>query len=169
MSWISSLCVFPFFKNACFFRFSWKNRSFTCVESTLLFYLILRFILLPFEKRKCFWIFTCDSEIFEFRDKSTKTDWKIWKNTHFWRNELKNVTKSTTWGDFFMETWNPAIFVDLFFVIFRLWFCVSSLLQCSLMLSRWGFFRSAISCFFAIFAGFDRFRFLHHEQLRYRA
>ena len=38
--------------------------------------------------------------------------------------------------------------------------------QCSLVVSRLGFFTPAISCFFAIFASFERFGFLHHEQLR---
>lgn len=88
---------------------------------------------------------------------------KTWKNVYFWRGKWKVPQHG---ANFLWGRGPTAFFVKLFFAIFQLWFCVSSLLQCSLVVSRLGFFTPAISCFFAIFASFERFGFLHHEQLR---
>ena len=94
---------------------------------------------------------------------------KLKKKHEFVKKIMKNVKKSTTWRKFFMGTWAPNQIAQLMFRYFPvviLRFFASAVLFDGIALS---FFYVCDFVFFMIFGGFDRFRFLHHEQLRYRA
>ena len=93
---------------------------------------------------------------------------KIEKSMHFERKIMKNVKNSTTWRKFFMGTWTRSFFCRLIlrcFPVVILRFFAFAVFVDGVALS---FSRLRFRVFFAIFAGFDRFRFLRHEQFRYR-
>ena len=79
----------------------------------------------------------------------------------------REVKSSATWREFFMGTWTHSFFCQ---VIFR-YFPVVILRFFAFAVFFGGVaFRFFHACdfvfFFAIFASFERFGFLHHEQLR---
>ena len=171
-----------------FILLHWKCTSFFILCSDALIYSVENACVFCFvrvaEKSLNFWI-SCQKIFAFFKERNADFEWsslawnglivvavvsvglkkmkKTWKNVYFWRGKWKVPQHG---ANFLWGRGPTAFFVKLFFAIFQLWFCVSSLLQCSLVVSRLGFFTPAISCFFAIFASFERFGFLHHEQLR---